>query len=123
MEQPTAMLQAAIDNYIAAGYRITSQTPTSAQLVRPKQFSCLLATISFLLFGIGVVIYLFYFASLRDDVTYLHVDQSGQVQARHQDTNQGKALLVAGAAFLVIFGCFGFFMVTFLLGAVNGPNG
>ena len=44
-----------------------SQTDTSAQLIKPKQFSIRVAAlIWFLLFGVGLLIYIFYYVGKRD---------------------------------------------------------
>jgi len=55
------------------GYRVVSQTDSSAQLVKPKEFSFIWAFLWFLLLGIGVVVYLFYYASKKDKSVYLTV--------------------------------------------------
>lgn len=41
-----------ISNYVKKGYKVVSRTPSTAQLVREKKFSCLLATVTFLFFAI-----------------------------------------------------------------------
>jgi len=64
-------LQAQVDRLVARGFRIVYLTPTAAQLVRPKQFSFAWAALSFLLCGVGVLFYVFYFVSLPDDVVNL----------------------------------------------------
>ena len=81
-EQRRETLQQRINQYIRQGYRVVSQTDTTAQLIKQKQFSCLWATLWFLLFGIGILIYLFYYASKRDEQIYLEVDIYGRVIAR-----------------------------------------
>lgn len=107
LDQRSAALDAAIRQYIAAGFRVASQTPVSAQLVRPKQFSCAIATLSLLVFGVGVLVYLFYYAALRDDVYFLTVDESGSVQATSNAQPQNTALLVALGALLLVVACAG----------------
>lgn len=67
------LLQKEIEKYIRQGYRVVSQTDTTAQLVKPKQFSCLYATLWFLLFGVGLIFYLFWYASQKDQTVYLQV--------------------------------------------------
>ena len=69
-------LEREIKKYVKSGYRVTSQTPMSAQLVRPKRFSCLLASLSFLLVGIGLIFYLFWYASQKDETIYLQVENN-----------------------------------------------
>lgn len=79
-EQTHPALQREIQHYVKRGYRVVSQTPTSAQLVRPKRFSCLVATLGALLLLIGLLIYLFYYMSKKDDIIYLAVDERGHVK-------------------------------------------
>ncbi len=81
-EQRREILQNRINQYVKQGYRVVSQTDTTAQLIKPKQFSCLWATLWFLLLGIGILIYLFYYASIRDEQIYLKVDMYGMVTAQ-----------------------------------------
>lgn len=73
-------LQREIQHYVKRGYRVVSQTPTSAQLVKPKQFSCLIATLGALLLLIGLLIYLFWYMSQKESIIYLSVDERGQVK-------------------------------------------
>lgn len=79
---PRAVLQAEINALVAKGFRVLSQTETSAQLVKPKKFSFWWALFWFLWLGIGVLVYVFYYASKRDQNVYLVVDESGQVIRR-----------------------------------------
>ena len=62
-----------VQRYLAQGYRITSRTDTAVQLVRPKQFNGLAAFLWFLVAVVGVVVYLLYYASKRDDMVYLDI--------------------------------------------------
>lgn len=78
-----AVLQTRIAAYVASGYRMLAQTETTAQLVRPKEFSFLLAAVSFLFCGVGVLFYLFYYASQRDQTVYIEVTETGGLIERH----------------------------------------
>lgn len=73
MEQVDPLLAQEIQKYVRQGYRVVNQTNTTAQLVRPKKFSCLAATLWTLLLGIGLIFYLFWYASKKDDTVYLQV--------------------------------------------------
>lgn len=73
MEQVHPLLAKEVQRYVKQGYRVVSQTETTAQLVRPKAFSCLAATLWTLLLGIGLIFYLFWYASKKDDTIYLQV--------------------------------------------------
>lgn len=71
-------LEYCVAHLVRQGYRVVSQTDTTAQLVRPKGFSCLWATLWFLLFGIGLLVYVFYYMGKEDDVAYVSIDQWGR---------------------------------------------
>jgi hypothetical protein len=73
-------LQAVIADYTRHGYLVVHQTPTSVQLVRPKSFSFLWAILWFLLCGVGVLVYIFYYLGKSDEQKYFSVDQYGQWQ-------------------------------------------
>lgn len=82
LESRRAALDQELGEWSRRGYRVVSRTDTTAQLVKPKRFSCLWATLWFLVFGVGFLIYLFYYASKKDSVIYLEVDPLGRVLAR-----------------------------------------
>lgn len=82
LEARKRILERQIAWWSGRGYRVVSRTDTTAQLTRPKQFSCLWATLWFLLFGIGLLVYVFYYMSKRDDVVYIEVDDWGKVRRR-----------------------------------------
>lgn len=67
-------LQKEINRYLKRGFRVVAQTPTTAQLVKPKQFSCLIATIATLLAILPLLIYLFWYAAQKDETVYLRMD-------------------------------------------------
>lgn len=74
MEQIHPLLAQEIQRYVKQGYRVVSQTETTAQLVRPKKFSCLLATLlTILTAGIFLLFYIFYYAAKSDETIYLAV--------------------------------------------------
>ncbi len=68
-----------INKYARLGYRVVSRVETSAQLIKPKEFNFVAALLWFLLFGIGILIYLFYYLSKNDDAVYLTVSKNGKV--------------------------------------------
>lgn len=53
------------------GYRVISQTSEGVQLVRPKVFSFVWACLWFLCFGVGVLVYLFYYMAKQDQSVWL----------------------------------------------------
>ena len=82
MEQRRAILQRAITASVSHGFQVVNQTDTSAQLLRKKNFSCLWSILWFLLFGVGLIIYLLYYAAKRDELLYISVDERGKVTTR-----------------------------------------
>jgi hypothetical protein len=82
LEVRSAALQARINFYVGMGYRVISQTDTTAQLVRPKRFS-LVWFLIWLLLLIGWLFYLFYHLFLKREIqVYLSVDELGRVNER-----------------------------------------
>lgn len=81
-EQRSAILEREIAKWSKRGYQVVSQTLTTAQLVRPKRFSCLAATLWTLLLGIGLIFYLFYYMGKKDDIIYLSIDERGHIRKR-----------------------------------------
>lgn len=78
-ETQRATLQQAISEYVAQGYRVLSQTDTTAQLVKPKQFGTLWF-ILWLLTGVLWIAYLFYYLAVkREGRVYIQVDPFGIV--------------------------------------------
>lgn len=73
------ILQGHINRYLAQGFRVVSQTDTTAQLIKPKQFSCVIAALSLLLVGIGFLIYVFWYWASKDQTVYIQVDPFGRV--------------------------------------------
>ncbi len=73
-------LQEHVDWYVRQGYRITAQTETSAQLVKPKQFSLIWALLWFLMLGIGLLFYIIYYVAKKDKAVYLTVQPDGTVK-------------------------------------------
>lgn len=79
LEYRQALLDQEIDKYVKMGYRIVSQTQTTAQLVKPKKFSLIWAGLWFMLFGIGLVVYVLYYWAKSDKTVYLKVDEVGHI--------------------------------------------
>ena len=61
LEERSAILDAEVMKYARMGYEVRARTQTTAQLVKPKKFSFIWALVWFLLFGIGLIIYLLYY--------------------------------------------------------------
>ena len=80
LAERTATLDSIVARYVRRGYRVVSRTPTTAQLVKPKNFSCLWATLWLLVLVVGLLVYIFYYMSKKDDTIYLEVDAYGTVR-------------------------------------------
>jgi multisubunit Na+/H+ antiporter MnhB subunit len=77
-------LEEEISQYMGRGFFVRQRTATTAQLMRPKRFSFLWALLWFLVFGVGIVVYLIYYAAKQDQGRYLEVDEYGAVKATRQ---------------------------------------
>lgn len=77
-----AILDKEVEWYVRHGYRVTARTATTAQLVKPKRFSLILALLGLLLLIVGLVIYLLIYASMGDSTVYLSVDPEGKLHRR-----------------------------------------
>jgi len=80
LEARTAILDREVARYVKRGFRLVTRTPTTAQLLKPKHFSFLWATLWFCCLGIGLLFYLFYYWSRRDQTIYLEVDPTGRIR-------------------------------------------
>jgi hypothetical protein len=76
-QERSQRLDAEVDRYVRAGFRVVSRTPTAAQLVKPKTFNMGCALLGFLFLLAGLVLYLLYYVSKRDASVYLTVDEFG----------------------------------------------
>ena len=72
-------LDAAIAHYESKGYHVEDRAKSRVTMMRPKKFSFIWALLWFLLFGIGILIYLFYYMAKSDERVTLEVDDSGHV--------------------------------------------
>jgi hypothetical protein len=77
-------LEVEIAQYMHDGFFVRQRSATTAQLVRPKKFSFIWALLWFLLFGIGIIVYLIYYAAKQDEGRYVEVDEYGAVKATRQ---------------------------------------
>lgn len=77
-----SLLDQEIQGYVRRGYRVVGRTPTTAQLVKPKQFSLLLALLGLLFVVVGLVVYLLIYLTMHDIQVYLEVDAKGKIHRR-----------------------------------------
>jgi len=82
IQQRRDILQREIAGYVKRGFVVQSQTDTTAQLIKRKKFSFLWALLWFLLAGVGLVVYLIWYAAKRDQSVYLSVDEAGRVSRK-----------------------------------------
>jgi len=82
-----------INRCVRQGYRVVSQTPTSAQLVMEKKFSCLIASLLFLFFAIPFFIYLFWYLAKREETLYLRLEQRNDQQVIRITNHRGRERL------------------------------
>lgn len=96
-----AQFEAELDRLLRKGYRVLSQTPGAAQLVKPKRFS--FGVFLFLcLFGIfpGFV-YWGWYAAKREDAIYLRAADNGVL--RVTEPWLSNRLVVGLAIFVAVF--------------------
>jgi hypothetical protein len=78
------ILDEEIGEYMREGFFVRQRTASTAQLVRPKKFSFIWALVWFLMLGVGLVVYLLYYAAKQDEGRYVEVDEYGTVRATRQ---------------------------------------
>lgn len=78
------LLDEEVGLYMQEGFVVRQRTPTTAQLVKPKQFSFIWAFLWFFVFGFGLAVYLIYYAAKKDEGRYVEVDEYGAIRATHQ---------------------------------------
>lgn len=82
-------LKAQVRIAVEKGYHVVSQTQTAAQLMRKKQFSCLVATVLFLCFALPFFLYLFYYLGEKDESIYLDIETQ-PTKEELQDMSKNK---------------------------------
>ena len=69
-----------IQSYVKQGYIVMSQTDTSAQLVKRKKFSFLIAIIALCLAVFPFILYVLWYMAAKDETLYLVVEANGKVK-------------------------------------------
>jgi len=72
-------LQRNVASLVSDGYRVQTETQTSAQLLKPKKFSLVLFVIGLLLLGVPGLLYLAWYVAKQDKLAYLWIED-GQVR-------------------------------------------
>ena len=88
IEQRKDILHREIAKYVRKGFQVVLQTDTTAQLIKPKSFSCLLAVLLLLIFLLPLIIYMIYYASKKDETVYLAVDARGGVSGKMSENGE-----------------------------------
>lgn len=76
------VLEREIQQYVRKGYRVISQTDTSAQLLKPKKFNLILAVLLLILMVLPFIVYLLMYMAAKDTTVYITVDANGTIQRR-----------------------------------------
>lgn len=74
-----AVLTAALPRYAAAGWYVVALSPTGAQIARQRDFDAGAAVLSFLLCGVGLLVYLAVHFSRGPETALLTVDEHGVI--------------------------------------------
>lgn len=123
LDQRRVILQKEINGYLNKGFRVQSQSETTAQLIKPKKFSFLWAILWFFVFGVGLILYLLYYLSKKDQAVYLEVSEAGQVKRNGVGglTSGGLRLVgLSGTGMLILCGgCLG---VSIIAGLFDDGN-
>jgi H+/Cl- antiporter ClcA len=120
-------LQDTIEDHASRGFTVSSQTETTAQMVRSKEFNLVPALLWFLLFGIGVLVYVFYYMYKRDETIFIRV-QGGEVSVQSTDKSKGRrnqtSPMSCVITILIVIGAFiGMAIIAVLLATWLIPTG
>lgn len=88
--QKQEVLGKAIALYVQHGYRVSSQTENTAQLVKPKKFNAVAAFFLFLFFIVPFVLYLLAYIAQNDKTIYIVVDDSGTISVTDENGQTRK---------------------------------
>ena len=67
----TEILQAEVTRRTSMGWILVSRDDNGAQMRKPKSFSFGWALAWFLMLGIGLLVYLFYYMAKKDELVYI----------------------------------------------------
>jgi len=82
------ILEHEIQKYLQQGYIVQTRTETTAQLIKKKRFSFILALFLNLL-------YVFFYLSDKDKTAYIQVNRQGQIETTKQPASIIQAVVVA----------------------------
>lgn len=81
-EDRAAVLEREVQSYVKKGYRVMSRTDITAQLVKPKHFSFILAIILLIIMVLPFFLYLLWYLAAKDQTVYLSVDDKGKISRK-----------------------------------------
>ena len=79
-EDRSDILEKEVRKYVGRGYRVTSRTDTTAQLVKPKKFSKFWAILWFCCLVFPFVIYILWYMAKKDKMVSLEIDKLGRIR-------------------------------------------
>jgi hypothetical protein len=85
------VLEGAMMRFLRRGYRVTSRSAMSVQMVQPKKFSLFWALV-WLFTCSGLIVYVVYYLAKRDCAVYLRVTPSGTIE----EVRSGPLLSLSG---------------------------
>jgi len=88
----TPALQEEIARYVGRGFEVTSQTETSASLVKRKRFSFLAFILLLLLFALPGLLYVAWYAAKKDQTVFLYLEDDGRVRRRGGKWTLGRVI-------------------------------
>lgn len=80
IEQRREILNREVASFVRRGYRVISQSDTTAQLVKPKRFGCGWAIVALFTVGLALILYLMQ----KEQSIYLEVLPNGKVKRTHK---------------------------------------
>ncbi len=120
-------LQSIIEDHASRGFTVSSQTETTAEMVRAKEFNLVPALLWALLFLIGVLVYVFYYMYKSDETIFIRV-QGGEVSVQSTDKSKGRrnqtTAMSCVTTILIVIGAFiGMALIAVLLATWLIPTG
>jgi len=88
--QKQNVLENTIAFYVQQGYRVSSQTENTAQLVKPKKFDLFCAVFLFLILIFPFILYLLYYLAQDDKTIYIFIDDMGMISITDEKGQKRK---------------------------------
>jgi hypothetical protein len=75
----TSKLEQEITKHFKKGYQLQSRGDNYVQMIKPKEFSVIWASVFTLMCGVGFFLYLASYMGQKDSVVYIRIDEKGRV--------------------------------------------